>query len=92
MPVYIRYKGWYVYFWTNENDEPIHFHIAEGKPAANATKIWILSNGSFQLENNNSHVPPKILRHILAVMQASVEEYIELWQQYQKAVKYIDTI
>lgn len=31
MPVYVRYNGWYVYFWTNENDEPIHFHIAEGK-------------------------------------------------------------
>ena len=29
MPVYIRYSGWSVYFWTNENDEPIHFHIAE---------------------------------------------------------------
>ena len=80
MPVYVRYNGWYVYFWTNENDEPIHFHIAEGKPSENATKIWVLSNNSFRLENNN----------ILAVMQASIEEYKELWVRYQKNIRYID--
>ena len=58
MPVYIRYNGWYVYFWTNENDEPIHFHIAEGHPSENATKIWILKNDSFRMANNNSQVLP----------------------------------
>ena len=87
MPVYVRYSGWYVYFWTNEKDEPIHFHIAEGKPSENATKIWILSNDSFRLANNNSQVPPKIMCHLLAVMQASLEEYEELWLQYQKNIK-----
>ena len=90
MPVYIRYSGWYVYFWTNENDEPIHFHIAQGRPTENATKIWILRNHSFRLANNNSQVPPRVLRHILAVMQASVDEYEDLWLKYQHSVKYID--
>lgn len=79
-----------VYFWTNEGNEPIHFHIAEGQPVENATKIWILKNSSFQLSNNNSKVPPKIMRHILAVMQASVEEYKEMWLQYQHEIHYID--
>jgi hypothetical protein len=90
MPVYIRYSGWYVYFWTDEEDEPVHFHIAEGKPKSNATKIWVLKNGSFRLMNNNSSVPPKILSHILAVMQVSLDEYLELWFQYQHSMKFID--
>ena len=60
------------------------------KPSENATKIWVLSNDSFRLANNNSQVPPKIMRHLLAVMQASLEEYEELWLQYQKNIKYID--
>ena len=54
------------------------------------TKIWILRNNSFKLANNDSQVPPKVLRHILAVMQASVEEYKTLWLQYQKEIRYID--
>ncbi len=90
MPVYIRYSGWYVYFWTNENGEPIHFHIAQGKPAANATKIWVLKNSSFKIENNNSKVPANVLRHILAVMQASVDEYKDYWLTYHKEIRYID--
>ena len=73
-----------------KNDEPIHFHIAEGHPSENATKIWILKNDSFRMANNNSQVPPKVLRHILAVMQASVVEYKELWLQYQQGIRYID--
>ena len=27
---------------------------------------------------------------ILAVMQVAVEEYIDLWKQYQKEIHYID--
>lgn len=57
----------------------------------NATKIWVLSNDSFRLANNNSQVPPKIMRHLLAVMQASLEEYKDLWLQYQKKIRYIDS-
>jgi hypothetical protein len=30
------------------------------------------------------------MRHLLAVMQASLEEYKALWLQYQKDIKYID--
>ena len=35
------------YFWANEGIplEPIHIYIAEGVPAANATKIWITKGG-----------------------------------------------
>lgn len=89
MPVYLKYDGWYVFFWSNENTEPIHFHIAKGSPTENSTKIWILKNGSFQLENNNSKVPPKILRRILAIMQVSIKEYESLWLEYQKEIRHI---
>ena len=40
--------------------------------------------------NNNSQVPPGVLRHILAVMQVSVDEYEALWLNYQHSVKYFD--
>lgn len=42
MPQVFRYKGYLVYFWSNEYQasnllEPVHFHIAT-KPSRNATK------------------------------------------------------
>jgi|GEM_PF-5883103 len=28
MPEYLRTAGYKIYFWSNETDEPIHFHIS----------------------------------------------------------------
>ena len=34
VPQVFKIGGYLVYFWVNENDslEPVHVHIAEGKP------------------------------------------------------------
>lgn len=44
--------GYHIYFWSNENEplEPLHIHISK-TPHPNATKYWILSDGSLLLEN-----------------------------------------
>lgn len=39
MPVYLRYGGYVVFFWTNESGEPVHFHVAMGSPTAASIKI-----------------------------------------------------
>jgi hypothetical protein len=46
------FLGFCFYFWSNEggdNREPIHVHISRGKPTANATKIWLKSDGSLEI-------------------------------------------
>ena len=59
MPQIFRMGEYWIYFWTNENKpvEPIHVHIAKGKPSDNATKVWITSAGKCLLCNNNSRIP-----------------------------------
>ena len=48
-------SGYTVYFWSNENGEPIHVHIAKGKPTPNATKIWLTKSGGCILASNGSN-------------------------------------
>ncbi len=57
VPQVFKIGGYIVYFWVNENDplEPIHVHVAEGKPAKNGTKIWLTKAGGCILQNNNSN-------------------------------------
>lgn len=45
MPNLFAIKGYQIYFWSKENDEPIHVHISEGQPTPNATKIMLSSKG-----------------------------------------------
>ena len=44
MPQVFKIGSYWVYFWANENEplEPVHVHVAQGAPSANATKIWML--------------------------------------------------
>lgn len=44
LPKLFMVSGYTVYFWSNENNEPLHVHIAKGKPTPNATKRYGLQN------------------------------------------------
>ena len=61
MPSIFEIFGYKIYFWSNENDEPIHIHISKGKPTPNSTKIWLTKSGGCILANNNSKIPAKDL-------------------------------
>lgn len=34
----LDFLGYTFYFYSNENEEPIHIHVAKGKPSENSTK------------------------------------------------------
>ena len=45
MPQIFRIGPYIVYFWSNEEGEPIHVHVSKGRPTPNATKIWLTRTG-----------------------------------------------
>ncbi|MBR2215338.1 MAG: DUF4160 domain-containing protein [Selenomonadaceae bacterium] len=84
MPQIFKVGAYWVYFWANENDplEPIHVHIAEGKPTANATKVWITQTGKCLLCHNKSNIPSITLRNIMRIIEARSAEVIQKWKSY----------
>lgn len=55
MPNLFSLYGYIVYFWSNENtpNEPIHIHIAKGKPTKDANKYWLAKGGFFVPDKTN---------------------------------------
>lgn len=90
MPQIFRIGSYIVYFWSNGNDplEPIHVHIAEGKAAANATKIWITSAGKALLCHNASRIPQKELRNFMRVIEANSNSIINKWYSLFGEIRY----
>ena len=90
MPQIFRIGSYWVYFWSNENLplEPIHVHVAEGKPNSNATKIWITRSGKCLLCNNNSNIQEKVLNNIIRIIEARSEEIIEKWKNHFGIISY----
>ena len=90
MPQIFKLGPYLIYFWANEGNplEPIHVHIAEGKPVENATKLWITQSGKCLLQNNNSHIPDKRLKLLIRIIEANSEEIINKWKAFFEKVYY----
>lgn len=91
IPSIISVLGYRIYFWTNEGDplEPVHVHISK-TPHANATKIWLLENGTVEIENNNDKIPPRILRKLTQTIYIYYEDILDKWQQTFGLIEFKD--
>ena len=93
MPDIVRKAfGYHIYFWSNEGDpiEPIHFHISE-VPHKNATKYWILSDGSVVQDNNNDDIPENELKRVVRYMslKRNIAKAKEKWKEHFGELRYI---
>ena len=74
--------GYKIYFWSNENCEPIHIHISKGNPTGNATKIWLTKCGGAIIANNNSNIPAGELKKILRIITDNYFLILDKWKNY----------
>ncbi|MBE5846280.1 MAG: DUF4160 domain-containing protein [Lachnospiraceae bacterium] len=90
MPQIFKIGSYWIYFWANENKplEPIHVHVAEGKPVENSTKIWITQSGKCLLCDNSSYIPEKKLKLIIRMIEANSDEIIDKWKRFFGEVRY----
>ena len=71
-----------IFFWSNENNEPIHVHIGIAAPSANATKIWITSKGGCIVANNNSRIPQHDLNVLLEIIAGQFFLICNEWKNH----------
>lgn len=82
MPSLFRVGGYLVFFWSNENGEPIHVHIARGRPVPNATKIWLTRSGQCVVANNDGRIPQGDLKELLDVISAQFFMICRKWKEH----------
>ena len=86
MPSLFRIGGYLVFFWSNENNEPIHVHIVKGKPSPNTTKVWLTRAGQCIVANNSSKIPQNDLNELLDVISAQFFMICQKWKEHFKVV------
>lgn len=82
LPSLFTISGYKVYFWSNENLEPIHVHISKGKPVPNSTKIWLTQNGGCILASNGSNIPQKELSELMDFISAQFFLICSEWKKF----------
>ena len=82
MPNLFTICGYKIYFWSNENNEPIHVHVSKGKPTPNSTKIWLTKLGGCIVANNRSQIPTKDLNILMEFISAQFYMICKYWKQW----------
>jgi hypothetical protein len=82
LPSLFTISGYKVYFWSNENNEPIHIHVAVGNPSPTDTKIWISRAGGCILAHNKSRIPARELSEIMNVISAQFFLICKEWKKH----------
>ena len=80
--IYWKLCGYRIYFWSNENYEPIHVHISKGKPIQNSTKVWLTKSGGCVLANNKSKIASKDLGELLETIVNNYFYIIAEWKKH----------
>ncbi len=83
MPKCFSLLGYVIFFWSNEGVplEPIHIRVAKSL-SQNATKIWILSDGSALLDGKNpSRIPKRDLSRIIRAVEMYSTDIISMWKE-----------
>jgi len=90
MPQVIKIGSYVIFFWLDEGRplEPVHVHVAEGVPKANATKIWLTQSGKTILANRHTEIPAVELRKLLRVIEANADLIREKWLEYIGELRY----
>ena len=87
MPSLFQVRNYRVFFWSNENNEPIHVHIGIGKPSPSSTKIWITAKGGCITANNNSRIPQHELNELLEIISAQYFFICDEWKKHFRTEK-----
>jgi len=82
LPSLFTVSGYKVFFWSNENGEPIHVHISKGKPTAQATKIWLTKAGGCIMANNGSNISLNELNELLEIISAQYFMICAEWKKH----------
>lgn len=82
LPNVFTVSGYRVYFWANENNEPIHVHISKGSPGPNSTKVWLTRAGGCIVANNKSNIPKHELDELLDFIAAQFFLICAKWKDF----------
>lgn len=75
------FLGYSIFFFSNENGEPMHIHVSKGAPSKNSAKFWIKKD-DLEMAHNNAKIPSKDLKKIKAYIVENRAEIVETWVDF----------
>ena len=79
MPTVLVILGWRFYFFSNENNEPVHIHVSKAEMEG---KFW-LDESTFEIsESFTYNMSPRDKREIRKIIFEHFDYIIEQWKLF----------
>jgi hypothetical protein len=79
MPTVLRIRGWRVFFYSDEGDEPVHVHARKGDAEC---KFWLLEDEYEIREDWSESLTPRLRREIRRIIFDHFDLILEEWQRH----------
>ncbi len=83
MPTILVRKGWRVFFFANEGNEPIHIHCKKGRAKG---KFWILPDEYDIVKAYVRHMTRQEEREIRRILFDHIDEIAEAWNEFKENI------
>lgn len=85
MPTVLLIAGWRLYFWANENNEPMHIHADKGEMEC---KFW-LDEENFEITSALEYnLSPQARREIKKIIYEHFDYIVAEWKNFFKTGNY----
>jgi hypothetical protein len=81
MPTILYINGWRLFFYSNENNEPIHVHAEKGDMDC---KFWILPDDYEIKEAFSYNISPAAKKEIRKIIFLHFDLIVDAWNDYFK--------
>lgn len=81
MPTVLMILGWRLFFYDNENNEPIHIHCRKGEMEC---KFW-LKRETFEVDDAFMYnMGPRDIREVKKIIYEHFEDIEQQWDEFQR--------
>ena len=81
MPTILLVMGWRFFFYSNEDNEPIHIHAAKGEKRC---KFWLEPESFGVVEAYSRAMSPRDKRQVIKIIIDNFEYIERIWKKYQR--------
>jgi hypothetical protein len=78
-PTVLFVKGWRVYFYSNEGNEPMHVHAVKGEAEC---KYWLHPDRFDVIEEFEYHLRPRLRREIRQIIFEHFDQIVAAWREH----------
>jgi hypothetical protein len=81
MPKFAEILSYVIFFYSNDRNEPIHYHISRLNDYNNFAKVWI-KDGNVILEHNKARIPDQDMSKILKYLKQNITRAAVFWEEH----------